>query len=119
MTPADTIEIRKLRVSTHIGVPDEERVEPQELRLSVVMTPSSGFDDLDDDIAWTVDYYAVAKELQALAAERPRCLIETLALDCARHLLEKHPLRRVEIVVEKFILPDTECVAVRVVREKK
>ena len=118
MTSPDTIEIRKLRVSTHIGVPDAERAEPQELLVSVVMSPVSGFEDLDDDIAWTVDYYAVAKELQALATERPRCLIETLALDCARHLLEKHPLRRVEIVVEKFILPDTECVAVRVVRER-
>jgi FolB domain-containing protein len=118
MNPSDTIEIRKLRVTTHIGVPDEERAKPQELLLSVVMTPSSGFDDLDDDIAWTVDYYAVAQELQALAAERPRCLIETLATDCASHLLEKHPLRRVDILVEKFVLPDTECVAVRVVREK-
>jgi dihydroneopterin aldolase len=118
MTSPDTIEIRKLRVSTHIGVPDAERAEPQELLVSVVMSPVSGFEDLDDDIAWTVDYYAVAQELKALAAERPRCLIETLALDFARHLLEKHPLRRVEILVEKFILPDTECVAVRVVRER-
>ena len=118
MNPPDTIEIRKLRVSTRIGVPDEERAEPQELHVSVAMTPVSGFDDLDDDIAWTVDYFAVAQELKALAAERPRCLIETLALDFARHLLEKHPLKRAEVVVEKFILPDTECVAVRVVRER-
>lgn len=114
----DTIEIRKLRITTQIGVPDEERAEPQELLLSIVMTPETAFRDLGDDIAQTVDYYAVSLELEALAAEKPRKLIETLAADVADHLLSRHPLRRVDVLVEKFILPNTECVAVRTVREK-
>jgi dihydroneopterin aldolase len=115
--PGDSIEIRKLRVTANVGVPDEELASPQMLEISVVMVPFSGFEELDDEISRTVDYHAVALEIQAIAASRPRRLIETLAADIARNLLKNHPLRRVEVLVDKFILPDTESVAVRVVRE--
>ncbi|BCU75484.1 dihydroneopterin aldolase [Luteolibacter sp. LG18] len=115
---SDTIEIRKLRVTTHIGVPDEERAAPQVVLLTILMTPRTAFADLADDIERTVDYYAVSLELEALAAAKPRKLIETLAADVADHLLENHPLRRADVLVEKFILPNTECVAVRTVRER-
>ncbi len=117
MNPSsDLIEIRKLRVTTFVGVPDEELASPQTLEISIVMTPQFAFEELGDDIARTVDYHAVALEIQAIADARPRRLIETLAVDIARILLGNHPLRRIEVLVEKFILPDTECVAVRVVR---
>jgi 7,8-dihydroneopterin aldolase/epimerase/oxygenase len=117
-TPADTIEIRRLRVATHIGVPDEERAEPQTLWLTVRMTPSQGFDCLQDDITRTIDYHAVALALQALAAAKPRRLIETLALEVADHLLAGHPLAAVAVTIEKHILPDTECVAVHLERRR-
>jgi dihydroneopterin aldolase len=112
----DTIEIRRLRVSTLIGVPDEERSLAQTLLVTVRMTPSQGFDGLADEISHTVDYYAVSLEIQALAAAHPRCLIETLAVDIANHLLGKHPLTHVAVSIEKHILPDTECVAVHLER---
>ncbi len=115
---ADTIEIRRLKVSTHIGVPDEERAVPQDLFVTIVMTPCRGFDGLGDAISRTVDYVAVAQEIEALAASRSRKLIETLCTDIADHLLEKHPLKRVAVTIEKNILPNTECVAVRVERSR-
>ncbi len=114
----DTIEIRRLRVSTLIGVPDEERSLAQTLLVTVRMTPSQGFDGLADEISRTVDYYAVSREIQALAAAHPRHLIETLAVDIADHLLGKHPLTHVAISIEKHILPDTECVAVHLERRR-
>lgn len=116
MTPPDTIEIRRLQVSAHIGVPDEERAEAQTLWITVRLVPGQGFDGLADDIARTVDYHAVALEIQALAASKPRNLIETLAVETADWLLGKHPLKSVAVTIEKHILPDTECVAVHVVR---
>jgi 7,8-dihydroneopterin aldolase/epimerase/oxygenase len=117
MEHTDTIEIRRLQLLTHIGVPDEERAALQTLLLTVRMTPSQGFHGLADDIAHTIDYHAVALALQQLAAAKPRKLIETLALEIADWLLTHHPLRRAEITLEKHILPDTECVAVHLVRE--
>ena len=117
MTPSpDAIEIRRLRVLTHIGVPDAERAEPQPLWLTVRMFPSQGFDGLSDHISRTIDYHQVALDLQALAAERPRHLIETLAVETADLLLASRPLRGLTVTIEKKILPDTECVAVHLER---
>jgi FolB domain-containing protein len=114
----DTIEIRRLRLETHIGVPDEERATRQVLLATLRMIPVHGFDGLGDDISRTVDYHQVALEIQALAGNHPRRLIETLAAEIATFLLEKHPLRQVAVTLEKHILPDTECVAVHVARSR-
>lgn len=114
----DTIEIRRLRVAAHIGVPDDERATPQVLLVTLRMTPSQGFGGLADDISRTIDYYQVSLEIQSLAAARPRHLIETLATDIADYLLGNHPLARIAVSIEKHILPDTECVAVHIERDR-
>lgn len=116
LPPSDTIEIRRLQVSAHLGVPDEERAVPQTLLVTVKMTPSQNFDGLADEISRTINYYAVSLEIEAIATARPRHLIETLATDIASHLLGSHPLSRVCIRIEKHILPNTECVAVEIER---
>lgn len=116
MQATDTIEIRRLRCPTFIGVPDEERAGEQTLLLTLRMRPSQGFAGLHDDIRHTIDYHAVALEVQALAAAKPRRLIETLAIETADFLLERHPLASVAVTIEKHILPDTECVAVHIER---
>ena len=114
----DTIEIRRLKVQTHIGVPDEERAHAQSLLVTVRMVPGQGFAGLADEISHTIDYHAVALEIQALAAVRPRRLIETLAVEIADQLLVRHPLESVAVTIEKHILPDTECVAVHIERSR-
>ncbi|MEX1116696.1 MAG: dihydroneopterin aldolase [Akkermansiaceae bacterium] len=114
----DTIEIRRLKVSTHIGVPEDERAEPQTLLVTVKMTPGQNFDGLADEISRTIDYYAVSLEIEALAASHPRRLIETLATEIAALLLANHPLAKVAITIEKHILPNTECVAVHIERAR-
>ncbi len=118
MQQPDTIEIRRLQVTTHIGVPDNERAQAQNLLISIRMHPTQGFLGLHDDIRNTIDYATVAIEIQHLAAAKPRHLIETLANDCAHHLLSHHPVTSVSITIEKHILPDTECVAVSIHRSR-
>jgi len=118
MPASDSIEIRRLRVETLIGVPDQERALPQTLLVTVRMTPESGFDALEDEIARTVDYHAVSLEIAELAKTKPRRLIETLAVEIAAQLLERHPLRHVAVSIEKHILPETECVAVHLERTR-
>lgn len=114
----DQIEISRLRVSTHIGVPDEERAQAQDLWISVWMQPSQDFSALRDDVCNTIDYYRVSIDLAELAAGKPRHLIETLATDVAGHLLSTYPLSSVEVEVEKRILPDADSVSVRIRRER-
>jgi dihydroneopterin aldolase len=114
----DWIEIRGLQIDAHIGVPEAERAEAQRLLVDVRMQPLRGFARMPDALDATVDYFAVAQRLVALASERPRQLIETLAEELATAVLREYAVRRVEVSVRKFILPNAEFVAVHCVRER-
>jgi 7,8-dihydroneopterin aldolase/epimerase/oxygenase len=112
----DEIEIRRLEVECHIGVPDEERAAPQKLCVTVKMQPSQGFLGLQDKVQNTVDYYEVSLKIAELAAQKPRHLIETLATDLAEALLTSYPLKAVNVKIEKRILASAEYVAVKIHR---
>jgi dihydroneopterin aldolase len=116
MLPSDVIEIRRLRVATHIGVPDAERAQPQTVCVTVRMIPKSGFDGLDDEIARTIDYHEVSLRIADLAKTKARYLIETLGIEIAEYLLANFPVRHVAVTIEKHILPQTECVAIHLER---
>jgi dihydroneopterin aldolase len=77
------------------------------------MQPPAPFAYMNDDIMRTIDYDAVARRVQGLAAEGPRHLIETLAADIARLLVDEFHAVAVTIEVRKYILPETEYVAAR------
>ena len=113
----DAILVRGLELSAHIGVPDAERVEAQRLTLNLVLQPAGPLSDLGDDLGRTVDYYALTRRVRQLAAARPRKLIETLAEEICACVLNEFPVRAVEVELRKYILPDTEYVAVRLSRE--
>jgi dihydroneopterin aldolase len=98
---------------TRIGVPAEERKSPQSVEAFLQMSPSRGhLRDLDDAIESTIDYYRVSERVRQLAASGERQLIETLAEEIADLLLTDFPVRAVTVEIRKFILPDTQHVAV-------
>lgn len=115
----DEIRITALRLTTYIGVPDEERAASQELEADVVMRVAGRFEEMKDDLGATIDYAAVAARLREVAAERPRRLIETLAAELAACVLGEFGAAGVTIDLRKRILPETDHVAVRVVRERR
>ena len=112
----DLIHIETLKIQSRLGVPEEERAHPQWVEVSVTLEPGVNFATLNDRVENTVDYALVCEEIQATAEARPRKLIETLAGDIAQHLLERFPIWRLTVEVRKFILPDTDYVAVRIER---
>jgi dihydroneopterin aldolase len=116
MSPPDEIRISALRLTTHIGVPDEERATSQVLEADVTLRIAGRFEAMNDEISATIDYAAVAARLQELAADRPRRLIETLAAEMAACVMEEFQAVGVSIELRKRILPDTDHVAVRLVR---
>lgn len=118
MRQNDQIFIRGQRVSCHIGVPDEERAQPQELVIHTTVSPLPSTGTLNDDVRKTIDYHAVYERVTKIAGSRPRKLIETLAEDLAAMVLSEFPAATVTIEIEKFILPGTQCVGVVVTREK-
>lgn len=115
----DQIHIEELVLKTRIGVPDEERAQPQRLTANITLVPADGFGALHDEIERTVDYSEVATLIDKVAGERPRRLIETLAEDMAASLLRNFPLEQVAIELRKHILPNTAFVAVRIVRDRE
>ncbi len=115
--PNDEIRIEELELMARIGVPDEERAQPQRLTVSVILQPRAGFRALQDDLRRTVDYAAVCAELEAFVSGRTDKLLETLADAMATYLLRRFELARVELEIRKFILPQTRYVAVRVARQ--
>jgi dihydroneopterin aldolase len=116
---ADEILILGLELPVQIGVPDAERAAWQVLRADVILRPAQAFEAMNDEIGRTVDYEAAANALKALAAARPRCLIETLAAEMADLVITSFGAGSVKIELRKRILPGTDAVAVRLERFAK
>jgi dihydroneopterin aldolase len=114
----DQILIQGLEISGWIGVPDAERAIAQRMTVNLVLEPISGLSGLGDAIENTIDYFLVCEEVQALSLRGGRCLIETLAEEIAGLLMSRYALSSVEVEVRKYILPQTEFVAVKIRRER-
>jgi len=115
---SDRILISRLFLETVVGVPDAERAKPQRVAVSVEIGVDTWAASESDSLSRTVDYEAVANRIKAVAAARPRKLIETLAEELADAVLEFEGAQSVVLLLEKFILPDAESVAVRIERSK-
>jgi dihydroneopterin aldolase len=115
---SDAVHIEQLEVFAHIGVPDEERSQPQRLTISITFWPTRQASQMGDDISRTVNYATVCSEARSFVRDRRDRLIETLADGLAIHLLGAFGIRRITIELRKFILPDVEFVSVTVTRDR-
>jgi dihydroneopterin aldolase len=114
---ADTIIIQDLEVRYHVGVPPEERAQPQRLLLTLEFECDVTAAAAGDDLTRTIDYFAVSQRLLRLGAGRSWKLIETLAAEIANVVLSEFGARAVTVEVKKFIIPEARHVAVRIRRE--
>src|SRR5262249_26268662 len=87
MGERDVIFLPGLEIPVHLGVPERERAAAQVVAADVRLEVSGRFHEMRDALENTVDYEGVARRLRALAAERPRRLLETLAAEMAALLL--------------------------------
>jgi dihydroneopterin aldolase len=112
----DEIHIEQLDVFTRVGVPEEERANPQRLTVSISFWSYQQTSNLADHIEQTVNYSTVAEETKNFLREQSVNLIETLAERLASHLLKSFPIQKVTIELRKFALQDTKYVSVTVTR---
>ena len=110
------IHIEQLEVLTRIGVPEEERANPQRLTVNISLWPYEITGDLTDNIEQTVNYSAVAEETKNFVRDQSLNLIETLADRLAMHLLKTFPIQKVTIEFRKFPLSDAKYVSASVTR---
>ena len=112
----DKIIIHELEVHLRVGVGDAERAEAQRLLIDVEMTHDVASAATSDDLAQTIDYYAVCQRLLYLGDGRSWRLIETLAVEIAKILRQEFHASVVTVEVKKFIIPEARYVGVRVTR---
>jgi 7,8-dihydroneopterin aldolase/epimerase/oxygenase len=107
------IEIRDLEVSGKIGVPENERENPQRLLVSLRFQIESSFAALNDQIEKTIDYAAVASGVEMVVTTSGAHLIEKLVSDIGDTLMAGFPMKRLEIELQKFILANARYVSVK------
>jgi dihydroneopterin aldolase len=114
----DTITIKNLEVWYRVGVPDAEREQPQRLLLTIEMRCDFAAAAGADDLAQTIDYYAVAQRLLKLGDGRSWKLLETVAGQIADMVLVEFRPASVSVGIKKFIIPETRWVEVKVERQR-
>lgn len=110
------IHIEQLEIATRVGVPEQERANPQRLTVSISLWPRQQTRDLADNIEKTINYSDVAEETRTFMCAQSVNLIETLADRLAAHLLKTFPIQELTIEIRKFPLPDAKYVSVTVTR---
>lgn len=97
----DRIFIRRLVVDAAIGVHAYEQPLRQKLVLDIEMAKDLRAPAQSDRLDETIDYKAVAERIQALTRERRFALVETVAEEVARIILEDFGATSVRIEVDK------------------
>jgi len=109
----ESVIIKDQRIICHIGVPDEERAEAQEIRLDAILKTKAPFSAMAEDIEKTINYDLLSRRLEALAQSQPTKLIETLAHRLAQCCVEEFGAISAEIEIRKFIMPNMAYSATR------
>jgi dihydroneopterin aldolase len=110
---SEWIEIHDLEVSGRIGVPAVERETPQRMLVSLRFQIETAFAVLNDQLEKTIDYGAVAAEVEKIVQITEAHLIEKLVSEIGDALMVRFPMERLEVELRKFILPKARYVSVK------
>ena len=106
------IKITDLEVFYCVGVSDQERAQPQRLLLTIDMVFDFTAAAKTDDLAKTIDYFAIAEMLLKYGEGRNWKLIEKLAIDISGEILGQYKPSAVTVEVKKFPIPQARYVSV-------
>ncbi|MDH3735033.1 MAG: dihydroneopterin aldolase [Gemmatimonadota bacterium] len=98
--PDDRILIRDLRARGIIGINDWEREKPQDILVNIEMFLDARLAGITDDMADSVNYRTVTKDVLAHVEASEHFLVEALATELAR-IACGHGASRVRVRVEK------------------
>ncbi len=112
------ISIVDLEVFYRVGVPDEDRAQPQRLLLTIEMDFDFSKAVKSDGIADTIDYFTVSQRLLKFGEGRSWKLIEKLAADIADMILPEFKPQSVTVEVKKFPMPEARYVSVVAAKKK-
>lgn len=113
----DMIFLEQVKVETHLGVPDWERVLPQTIVLDIEIAYDLRRAGLSDAIEDTVDYGLVVQRIREHLSQHQFKLVETLAEQVCQLILNEFGASQVKLKVSKpGILPGLKALGVSICR---
>jgi FolB domain-containing protein len=97
----DQIFIKDLLCRGVIGITDNERAQPQDILINIVIFADNRAVSQSDAIEDTINYRTIAKRVLAYVEKAGRHTVEALAEDIARLALEEKGALGVRVRVEK------------------
>lgn len=120
MAKADKIGVSGLELAASIGITEQERASPQPLSVDFFIYKPLAKAAKSDDIADTVNYSSVCKNVEDLCKARPYNLIESFAESVASMILSSYETDGVEVTVRKpYAIKKAECALVFIQRGVK
>jgi len=98
----DKIHISGISCLAHLGVPPQERENPQEILVDVVLSLNLDAAVHSDEVTSTVDYVGIVERVKEALEERRFCLLESLAGHLCRSILTDTQIKSVQVKVRKF-----------------
>jgi len=107
--------VHGLRVFAIIGVTEEERKAPCELRIDVEVIADISAVSASDEINDTVDYLSISERVRAYVEKTNFRLLETLAAEIMKMIKKEFGVSDVFVRVAKpHILPQVHAVGVEI-----
>ena len=118
MSKTDTIFIKDLRLDMAIGITSVERAKRQRVVVNISLFCDLSVAAKSENIDDTVNYFSVAKTIEALALSRHFDLLETFAEEIAALCLDYDGVDRVSVKAEKPNIVSELCSSVGVEIER-
>lgn len=116
----DTIFLQEVKVETHLGVPEWERLRPQTIVLDIELAMPHSRSCQTDAIDDTIDYGQIVARIRETLAEHSFKLVEALAEHVCQLILTEFGTPWVKLKVGKpGILPGVKQLGVVIERGKK
>jgi FolB domain-containing protein len=115
----DVIRIKDLILKCIVGINEDERLAAQEIVINIAIYADLKVACGSDDIADTIDYKAVKKEVIAMVKASSFFLVEKLAEEVARICLAPARSKYVTVEIDKpHALSYARSVSVEITRER-
>lgn len=95
------INIKDLKINACHGCFDEEKVNPQPFIFDCTLEYDFEKASLSDDLKDTLDYGAIMQTICDFATQNTFNLIETLCYRCASLIMQKYPVKSVDMTLRK------------------
>ena len=98
----DKIHISGISCLAQLGVPPQERENPQKILVDVVLSLNLEKAVHSDEVTSTVDYVGIVEKVEETLEERRFCLLESVAGHLCRSILTDTRIKSVQVKVRKF-----------------